>query len=74
METENQVVEVNGENVVVSGETVTIQYTQATSYSDNDLLMQLNDNVVNGCALISALIGLLIGFAAVKELLKIWLS
>lgn len=71
---ETEVVEVTGETVVVSGSTVTIEYTEQTAYSDNELLMQLNDNLVNGCALISALIGLLIGYQAVKELLKIWLS
>lgn len=71
---ETEVVEVTGETVVVSGTTVTIEYAEQTAYSDNELLMQLNDNLVNGCALISALIGLLIGYLAVKELLKIWLS
>lgn len=67
-------VEVTGETVVVSGSTVTIAYTQQTEYSDNDLLVQLNENIVSGLGLVSALIGCVIGFAAVKELLKIWLQ
>lgn len=71
---ETDVVEVTGETVIVSGNAVTIEYAEQTAYSDNELLMQLNDNLVNGCALISALIGLMIGYLAVKELLKIWLS
>lgn len=71
---ETEVVEVSGETVIVSGASVTIEYAEQTEYTDNELLTQLNDNLVNGCALISAMIGLLIGYFAVKELLKIWLS
>ena len=39
-----------------------------------EALLQINDNLVDGCTLISALIGMIIGYLAVKELLKIWLS
>ena len=69
---ETETVEVTGENVTVSGESVTIAYTQATEYSDNELLFQLNQNIVDSCALISALVGLIIGFLVARELFKIW--
>lgn len=72
MDTEQVVV--NGENVVVSGESVTIEYQQQTEYSDNELLMQINDNIVSGIGLISALLGMIIGFCCAKELLKLWLA
>lgn len=68
-----EVVEVTGETVTVSGQSVTIEYIQQTQYSDNELLFQLNENLVSGSALISALVGCLIGFFSFKELLKIWL-
>ncbi len=48
--------------------------TEVTTEMLYEILVQINENVVDGCTLISALIGMIIGYLAVKELLKIWLS
>lgn len=63
-----------GDSIVVSGDSVTIEYSEETEYTNNELLMQINDNIVNGFGFMSGLIGVIVGFMAAKELLKIWLT
>lgn len=72
MDTEEIYVE--GGTVIISGSDVTIEYEQQTEYTDNEILMQINDNLCDGFALMSGLIAALIGFLVAKELLKIWLQ
>lgn len=64
---------VYGDEATVNAETVYIEYAEQTEYTNNEVLLQINENIVHGFSLMSGLIGLLIGFMAVKELLKIWL-
>ena len=64
---------VYGDEATVNAETVYIEYTEQTEYTNNEVLLQINENIVNGFSLMAGLIGMLIGLLAVKELLRIWL-
>lgn len=48
--------------------------TEIVELTETEAIVQLNENIIQGQALISALIGMLIGFFALKELFKIWLE
>lgn len=48
--------------------------TEIVELTETEAIVQLNENMIQGQALISALIGMLIGFFALRELLKIWLE
>lgn len=48
--------------------------SEVVELTETEAIFQLNENLIHGQALISALIGMLIGFFAMKELLKIWLE
>lgn len=48
--------------------------TEIVELTETEAIVQLNENMIQGQALISALIGMLIGFFALKELFKIWLE
>lgn len=47
---------------------------QTTEYSAEEILMQINDNIVDGMALTSALLGVLLGVLVGAEVFKIWLQ
>ena len=72
-ESESGSVYVWGDDMTVNADNVYIEYSEQTEYSNNEVLMQINDNIVQGFSLVSGLIGLIVGFMAIKELLKIWL-
>lgn len=71
-DTEEGPIYVYGDNATVSAENVYIEYQEQTEYTNNEVLMQINQNIVDGFSLMSGLIGMLIGFLAIRELLKIW--
>lgn len=48
--------------------------TELVELTEVEAISQLNDNLIQGQALFAALIGMLIGFLALKEMLKIWLQ
>ena len=48
--------------------------TEIVELTETEAIVQLNENMIQGQALISALIGMLIGFLALKELLRVWLE
>ena len=48
--------------------------TEIVELTETESIAQLNENMIQGLALITALIGMLIGFFALKELFKIWLE
>lgn len=70
---EAESVYVYGGDVTISGSDVTIEYQQETAYSDNELLFQINENITHGFSLLVGLFGMILGFMAAKEFLKIWL-
>lgn len=47
---------------------------QTTEYTTEEILMQINDNIVDGMALMSALLGVLLGVLVGAEVFKIWLQ
>lgn len=48
--------------------------TELVEMTEVEAISQLNENLIQGQALISALIGMLIGFFAIREMLRIWLE
>lgn len=73
-ETGDGVIHVFGEDMTVNCDEVYLQYTGQSEYSIDEILLQINDNIVNGAALITGLFGMILGFIAAKELLRIWLQ
>lgn len=45
-----------------------------SGYTDNELIFQLNQNLVDTASVNTALVGILIGFFSAVELLKLWLQ
>lgn len=72
-ESENGTIYVYGDEATINADNVYLEYAEQTEYTNNEVLLQINDNLVYGFSLLSGLIGMLIGFLAVKELLRIWL-
>lgn len=47
---------------------------ELTEFTDNDILLQLNENIVDGIGVVSSLFGLIMGIVVGFEVLKIWLA
>lgn len=47
---------------------------ETTEYSDNEVLIQINENLVDSLTVQSGLVGMLIGLIVGLEVLKIWLT
>lgn len=73
-ENEDGTISVYGDSVIVESDQVILEYTGQSEYSIDEILLQVNDNIVHGVSLVTGLFGLIIGFMAAKEMLRIWLQ